>query len=760
MKFPVFPLVDSLPWLKDVSVWSAPPTKRVADIRDSFLLGGDGHLSGRIGTRDRVSTMERIMAPYLSSYNFAENANFRMDAVTPSRDFYPPFVFTPTEQHVWRVKNTAIYITCERDAEYQLVTVSAVHPRLHAYLRHATLTNISRKRINDIGLSFEATPDIPYPIAGHRSVILPFGESELVERVEEMKPTERDYGSSYSNETQRYRYMLRGTVGATIRGYQDLFVHIDALEAKASLMAVHYLVPSLDDTEEGAIQSAKRFNRELEEKGVELLFKEIHEHWLNERVERTRFESSEIAYSELLENNAVMQSSVERATGGWVVIDDYTGSWLRDHNGSHLFSLDLGLHHSVRKSMDRYYGLDCTSHALYSYYASDFEPAHPLPIEPIWTNVEGFITGDVPNFRTLGYWWYFRHTGDLELVRQRFEYIKGAFMRQNLHHSGYLAEYCFDETYGIGPIGAMRTGKSCDNSFIALSAARKLAFFADLLGRNDSSSLAAYADNIHKAIESTFWLEKEGYYAMRQTPEGKIDKTPLSIGLMRPIWAGGSDEVSDHAIRSALYVYENLYQKNGFLKLIPTHDQTVTMAIGYLLHAMKRIGHPGIDRVIVDLLKWADPSGTFGEYLDDAKDGPVQCYEHMAHRNRMWESGINCDSLIEALTGFEPNAFAKRATFTPHLPKGWKNFAMENFRVGTTGLSLKLERKGSGVRSVLTADSEIMVDFYANSFDKKKPQLKVDGRKVEANWQKNRFGWQSTLVEFTLERGHSITIEA
>ena len=223
--FPEFDLLEQLPWLRDVSLWSAPPQERRADKRDSFLLGGGGYLSSRLGTRDRVSTMERIMAPHLSSYNFGENANFRMSVVRPSRDFYPPFRFTPTHQHIWRVKGTAIVITAERDRQYELVTVNAVHPQRQVYLRYASLRNISDKAITDIGISFEAEPDIPYPVAGHRSWIGPIDRHLLSERVEEMQPMERDFSQHYSENRQRYRFMTRGIIGGKHRGYQDLFVH-------------------------------------------------------------------------------------------------------------------------------------------------------------------------------------------------------------------------------------------------------------------------------------------------------------------------------------------------------------------------------------------------------------------------------------------------------------------------------------------------------------------------------------------------------
>ena len=700
MIIPEFDLLAALPWLRDVSVWSAPPDIRLADIRDSFLLGGGGYLSARLGTaHDRISTMERILAPHLSSYNFAENNNFRMDIVRPSRDFYPPFTFIPIEHHIWRVRNTAIVITAEHDDIYELVTVNAVHPILNVFLRYASLKNISNQPIEDIGISFEAVPDIPFPIAGHRSTIVPLNDEELMERVEELKPIGRDYGPHYSNEVQRNRFMVRGLIGGKLRGYQDLFFHQKKLEAGESITALHYLAPGLHDSEESATESAELVRHHIEATSIQYLFQQVYSWWQEQAAERVEFAGDNNRFIELLGNNAILQTCVERVTGGYVVIDDYTGSWLRDHNGSHLYELDLGHHNNVRRSMDRYYGLDVSGRSLYSVYASDSEPQNPLPSEPDWENVEGFITGDVPNFRTLWYWWYFKHTGDLDFVAERFNYIKGAFMRQKLHERGWLAEYCFDETYGIGPVGPMRRGLSADNSFIALSAARKLAYFAKLLGRDDAEYLHDYAEAIHAAIENRFWLEDEGYYAMRVTPEGVLDTTPLSIGLLRPIWSGAAAADDDRAVRSALYAYQHLYHENGFLRLIPSHDQTVTMAIGYLLSVFKKIAHPDMGCVLNDMLKWADPSGTFGEYLDEREDGPWQCYEHLAHRNRMWESGINADAVLYALTGFDPFTFEHRVSFAPYLPKDWQHFNARNFRVGMSTISL-LQRREEGAHII------------------------------------------------------------
>jgi hypothetical protein len=756
--FPRIPLAKELPWLKNVSVWSAPPAKRRADVRDAFLVGGDGLISARLGMQERVSTMDRILAPYLSSYNFGENNNFFLDTVQPSRDFYPPFTFTPTAQHIWRVRSSAIIITAERDAQFELLTVNAVHPTLHAVLRYAVLTNLSKVTARDIGISFAASPDVPFPVAGYRGKLEPLSEN-ILETLEELGTEIRDGAPRPTTGFERNRFLIRGAIGAKRRGYADLFVHFEKLKPKESVSAIHYLVPGLSGSCESAIESANRVEQAIAERGIATLLQEVYDFWGDEKRSKSEITTSEPEFTELLENNAVLQKSVEQATGGYVVIDDYTGTWLRDLNGSHRLLLDLGKQEDVRRSMDRYYGLDRSNGTLISCYPSDFEPADPLPPEPNWGDVEQFVTGDVPNFRTLWYAWYFAHTGDLEYIRQRFDYILGAFMRQRLHEHGYLADYCYDETYGIGPVGQMRKGRSCDNSFIALRAAQHLANLATLLGRDDAEYLSDYAAQIHAAIEKTFWLQRKGYYAMRVTPEGKLDETPLSVGLLRPLWTGAFDGDDDHAIRSALYTYRKLYQPNGFLKLIPSHDQTVTMAIGYLLTALKKIGHPDLDRVMGDMLKWADPSGTFGEYLQDSKAGPVQCFEHLAHRSRIWESGLNADALFYTLTGFEPNAVEKKVTLAPYLPKGWKHFQASRLRVGNGDLSLSAERGKRGVRYTIEGISGGTLNIALQLRSGKAISAKVDGKERELDWKKNRFDIYQAVVDLTLQPGEKIRIE-
>jgi hypothetical protein len=422
--------------------------------------------------------------------------------------------------------------------------------------------------------------------------------------------------------------------------------------------------------------------------------------------------------------------------------------------------------------MNRYYGLDRTLRSLDSHYPSDIEPdwnSFGHTSEPDWEHLERFVTGDVPNFRTLWYWWYFQHTADLKLVRERFEYLKGAFLHQRLQDHSFLAEYCYDETYGIGPIAGMRTGHSADNTFLALAAARALARFAEMLDRDDADWLERYAHEIANAIQKQFWIEERGYYAMRIKPDGSRDDTPLSVGLLRPMWIGElllqTDDEKSRAIQSVSYVFDQMYSQNGFVRLIPSHHQTATMTIGYLLKALKRMDHPGLDRAFCDLPKWADPSGTFGEYLDD-RDGPVQCYEHLAHRNRIWESGINSEALMFAMTGFEPSAATNQVTFAPYLPNHWPRttgFETSNLLVGDRRMSLGQSREpssdGLSYTVVVRHESEGALRVTLRLRTEKPTTIVGPERSWPAEtWAKNQFGVYIASLTFETHAGEEVVI--
>jgi len=125
----------------------------------------------------------------------------------------------------------------------------------------------------------------------------------------------------------------------------------------------------------------------------------------------------------------------------------------------------------------------------------------------------------------------------------------------------------------------------------------------------------------------------------------------------------------------------------------------------------------------------------------------------------MWESGINTNALLYALTGFEPTAYEKRAKFTPHLPEEWKFFTMKNFRVGDTHLSYRGERRGTGVSYTIAHNSgnSLMIKIHLTKQVLSEPKL--NGKRIETSWKKNRFGVLTSDIEFPLSQGETILIQ-
>jgi hypothetical protein len=159
------------------------------------------------------------------------------------------------------------------------------------------------------------------------------------------------------------------------------------------------------------------------------------------------------------------------------------------------------------------------------------------------------------------------------------------------------------------------------------------------------------------------------------------------------------------------------------------------------------------------VLKWCDPSGTFGEYLDEREDGPWQCYEHFAHRNRMWESGLNAEAVLYTLTGFVPNAFERRLSLAPYLPKGWTHFSYRNFRVGKGKVSMD-HRLGDRTHLIdisLEGNEPLDLALRITSPHGDLP-VRVNEGRFEATWQRSQFGILHADIALKLEPGKPLHI--
>jgi len=65
--------------------------------------------------------------------------------------------------------------------------------------------------------------------------------------------------------------------------------------------------------------------------------------------------------------------------------------------------------------------------------------------------------------------------------------------------------------------------------------------------------------------------------------------------------------------------------------------------------------------------------------------------------HQIWSSAMVVSPLLRGLMGLEVSAPARQVTFAPHVPVGWKQFAVENVRVGETALDLSYEQSAEQI---------------------------------------------------------------
>ncbi len=138
------------------------------------------------------------------------------------------------------------------------------------------------------------------------------------------------------------------------------------------------------------------------------------------------------------------------------------------------------------------------------------------------------------------------------------------------------------------------------------------------------------------------------------------------------------------------------------------------MTPGMTLAALTAIDHPTALDALSGVLVAAEASGGFAE-MNRPDDLPARDVWGL-HRVRPWEGGINASAVLRFLTGFEPNAPARKVSFAPHLPAGCANMIVTNLRVAEARFTLTISRVGEAIACAVKceeADEPIEVTITA-----------------------------------------------
>jgi hypothetical protein len=798
-----FRMFEILPWLADAGYWQLPNQSPAPSNRDAFMLGGNGRLSARMGMQPAYSTIDRILGPEFDSYGYYQNNTFRkLEAGVALR--WPhmlkswisidwPYTLTRTWQRLWRVRSSAIVCTIEElqaideDGVWargiELATLSFILPDQPVLIRLLALRNGGWETRSGIRLVVDSPPDLTWPDTGHNSIIQPLGQRLLEQVTEYELDSNPGTGRNSSERVERVRLCLRGLVGGQRRGFQTLAGPAGDLEPGDETMSLAYLVVSPDGTLAAAEEVEKILLEEIESRGVFAILEGTYDWWQQWRTNKLSVRTPEDRVADFLDAALVAQKQAQHERGGIMVGDDYTSSFVRDCNGSHLLLGAAGYEAEVARSMDFFFRQDAWGRNFQNSYRIDRDISDISPGGPYWYEQavaalgppvldlpdsgqaeparNQFMTpGDVPNFRVLWYWWRHLRTGDLVEVEQRWTYLTSLIRLQRFEQTGFLNGYSQDETYGIGPAGALRKGASADNTFIALAAVQAVAELAKRLNKvPETETYQALAQKILQAIETTYWLEDEGYYAMRLTSEGELDRRPCTPGLLRPLWVGCQGLDPERVASSVDYVLRHLRSSPGFLRIIPGDFwMTPGHFPGYLLANLCKLDHPEIDTAFSDLLEYVNPGGTCAEYYL-YQDGRPRAD---IHRSRNWETGINAAALLFYLTGFEPDAILDRFDLSPHLPPRWENCRVEGLPIGRSQVDLELNRKPDEISYRISLRGS---QSYAVRLRCPMPntwtscQVSINDQPVEIEMTTNRYGLRILRMALAMTGGETVQVQ-
>ncbi len=259
---------------------------------------------------------------------------------------------------------------------------------------------------------------------------------------------------------------------------------------------LHYSVPPLQPGEEtwvaffllSADSSAENASEtaDLRKKGAVSLLDETRDYYTGWFEKGTTF-SGDPQIADLFEIESLIFKCQQSHSGGFSPLIGYSYTWIRDNNGPIRWFLKTGHPQEARRAMDFFYGVGSTMGSLPNSIRVDYPLNYHLK-DLSNIHVEH---AETPNWIVLQHWWYYLTTGDIELVRARWNYLNRCIIGQvNVDNQYFfhrdetylwcLESRCFDEVpfpnYYLSTYAF-----ATDSSFDIVSAADHLAYLGKYL---------------------------------------------------------------------------------------------------------------------------------------------------------------------------------------------------------------------------------------------------------------------------------------
>jgi hypothetical protein len=494
---------------------------------------------------------------------------------------------------------------------------------------------------------------------------------------------------------------------------------LGTLESGQSVAKLAWVSFADDEQAEAATIAA------IEERGL-TLFEDTHKWWQDWADATVNVEGAPDQLGEFLNISKYLCRVQQAEAGGYSPMHKYSYRWIRDANGPVMHLLDAGDFESVKRDLQYHYMGSAMRGEVGNNLPLNLPVEEPRAVD--WSAAPT-PKAEIASFVILQNYWYWMQTGETEQLAARWDYLKACLDGQEVDAQGRLP-FHGDETYrfpGYNLLSVNQTEdvadyvhlrlRSADSAFDYVAAAEAMAEMAGAIGKDDDApAFREAARTVRRATEKYYWQSKLGYYAPAMSEfSGEVHRYPFANINLRPTWIGYADgddrRQRDNVVNALKWLYR---PGSGTTKLTPACGYTVGMTPGMTLAALTAIDHPTALDALSGVLVAAEASGGFAE-MNRPDDLPARDVWGL-HRVRPWEGGINASAVLGFLTGFEPNAPARKVSFAPHLPAGCASMIVTNLRVAEARFTLTISRVGEAIACAVKceeADEPIEVTITA-----------------------------------------------
>jgi GH15 family glucan-1,4-alpha-glucosidase len=320
-----------------------------------------------------------------------------------------------------------------------------------------------------------------------------------------------------------------------------------------------------------------------------------------------------------------------------------------------------------------------------------------------WWNkyVYGTASADATALYIIGMDDYVKYSGDVAFAREKWDSVWKAyqFLRSTYAPNGLP----LNKGVGHGWIegGALLpVSTELYQAGVGLAALRALADLAPLAGKSDVvSALKAEADSQQAKIEILFWSPANNIYGYALDANGVLIDKPSVLGTV-PMWFGLLNQQHAEQFLDVLAAPDE--QADWGMRIISEKDP-LYYPVGYhfgsvwpLFTGWASVAEYRYHRPLPAYLNLrANAQLIFDGALGRATEvlsGHYYAPLNTSSSHQIWSSAMIISPILRGMMGLSVDAPRHLVTFAPHVPGGWKTFAIRNVKVGNSTLKFDYQK--------------------------------------------------------------------